>query len=283
MSALINKYLTKADIKTLDTLKKAINNDSVTITCMGLYNHGKSTLLNALIKDYTNETFKTADIRETSKNKSVKYGDITFVDTPGLNAKEHDDKRVMNAIKESDINLFVHTVTTGEFAGKEMEFLQNVKKHWKNPQEFIERTIFVVSRVDKANSEEDIINTINKMKQQILEIFGVESMIVPVSAMRYIKGKQDDKKLMVKKSNIELLEKLIKKLNNELFNSIQENRKRRVKRKHDDLIRKFSANIQEKKLEISKQKQAQIKYLSCRSNDIKKIENTLRNMYAEIK
>jgi len=283
MSALINKYLTKADIKTLDTLKKAINNDSVTITCMGLYNHGKSTLLNALIKDYTNETFKTADIRETSKNKSVKYGDITFVDTPGLNAKEHDDKRVMNAIKESDINLFVHTVTTGEFAGKEMEFLQNVKKHWKNPQEFIERTIFVVSRVDKANSEEDIINTINKMKQQILEIFGVESMIVPVSAMRYIKGKQDDKKLMVKKSNIELLEKLIKKLNNELFNSIQENRKRRVKRKHDDLIRKFSANIQEKKLEISKQKQAQIKYLSCRSNDIKKIEDTLRNMYAEIK
>ena len=282
MSKLIDKYLTKADIKTLNTLKDAMKKDTVTVTCMGLYNHGKSTLLNVLIKDFEQKTFKTADVRETSINKSVKYGNITFVDTPGLNAKEHDDKRVMDAVKESDINLFVHTVTTGEFAGKEMEFLQNIKKHWKNPQEFIERTIFVVSRVDKANSEEDIINTTNKMKQQILEIFGVHSMIVPVSAMRYSKGKQSGKKLMVKKSNIEALEILINELSNKLISSIRATKKQRIINKYNSLMQMLNSQEHEVRLEINKQKQAHQKHISERDRDIETTERTLRNMYSRL-
>ena len=281
MSELINKYLTKADIKTLKILKKAMNNDNITVTCMGLYNHGKSTLLNVLIKDLDNHTFKTADVRETATNKSVKYRNITFVDTPGLNAEEYDDKRVMDVVKESDINLFVHTVTTGEFAGKEMEFLQNVKKHWKNPQEFITRTIFVVSRVDKANSEADILNTIKKMEQQILDVFNVSAMIVPVSAIRYIKGKTEGKTLLIKKSNIESLEELI--VSNTLTDSIKLTRKNRVIEKYDSLISILSSKVHEVRLEINKEKQAEKIYKTNLAEDIEKTENTLRNMYAELK
>jgi len=283
MLELVNKYLTKADINTLTTLKNALHNDNVTVTCMGLYNHGKSTLLNALIKDFDNQTFKTADVRETSKNKSIKYGNITFVDTPGLNAEKHDDKRVMDAIKESDINLFVHTVTTGEFAGKEMEFLQSVKKHWKNPQEFIERTVFVVSRVDKANSETDILNTIKKMKQQILEIFNVKAIIIPISAIRYIKGKKENKNLMVKKSNIEALENLIGEFSNKLISSIRVTRRNRLTNKYNTLISKISSKEQTTRLELNHQKQAYEKCIRERDNDIEKTERTLKNMYAELK
>jgi len=150
-----DKYLPIGDIKIIKDLNHAIKENNVIVTCMGLYNHGKSTLLNVLVKDFKHETFKTADVRETSANKTVQYGNIKFVDTPGLNAKKNDDKRVMDAVKESDINLLVHTVTTGEFVEKEIEFLNNVKKHWENPQKFIDRTIFVVSRVNKANSKQD--------------------------------------------------------------------------------------------------------------------------------
>ena len=283
MSKLINKYLTAADIKSLETLKQAIQQDRITVTCMGLYNHGKSTLLNTLIKDFEDKTFKTADIRETTINKIVEYGNINFVDTPGLNAREHDDKRVMDAVKESDINLFVHTVTTGEFTKKEIEFLNNVKKHWKNPQQFIDRTIFVVSRVDKANNENDIKNTVEKMFNQILDIFDSKATIIAVSAMRYTKGKIEDKKLMIKKSNIEILENLIKHLSNELLNSVRETRNRRLENQYDDLIRRFSSKVQENKLEITKQKIEQKKHLNTLNSDIKKTEDVLKNKYSSLK
>lgn len=282
-SRIKSKYITTDELESISMLKKLIKETTIFVTCMGLYNHGKSTLLNALIGDYKNKTFKTADIRETSVNKAIQYGNIKFIDTPGLNAKEYDDKRVMDAVKKSDINLFVHTVTTGEFVKKEIEFLNNVKKHWENPQEFINRTIFVVSRVDKATNEEDIANTINKMSKQILNIFNTNATIIPVSAIRYTKGKLENKKLMVKKSNIEILEEMIKNLSDELSESIRETRKKRLKNKYDNLIKQLNSKVQLNKLEISKQKQAQEKYLNELNKDIKKIESTLINMHSRLR
>jgi len=282
MSELVNKYLTKADIASIEILKKAIKSDTITITCMGLYNHGKSTLLNTLIKDFEYKTFKTADVRETSVNKTVELDNIKFVDTPGLNARVHDDKRVMDAIKESDINLFVHTVTTGEFVEKEMEFLHNVKNHWKSPQEFIDRTIFVVTRIDKASNEIDITKTVEKMSSQISEIFNSEATIIPVSAVRYTKGHVESKNLLIKKSNIEALEKSMGDLSNEILSSIRETRRVRLENKYADLIRRFSSKFQENKLEITKQKRERKKYHNSLNKDITTIESTLKNMYSKL-
>lgn len=282
VSKLKEKYLTKGDIQAIADYKKAIDKNDIVVTCMGLYNHGKSTLLNALIGDYENKTFKAADVRETTKNKSVKHGNLTIVDTPGLNATKHDDKRVMDAIKESDINLFVHTVTTGEFAENEIEFLNNVKKHWKNPKEFIDRTIFVVSRVDKADNEEVVINAIEKMSQQILDIFNAIATIIPVSAVRYTKGQLKNKKLMVKKSNVNILKEMIENLSNELSESIRETRKKRLVNTYDMLIKQLSTKVQTNRLEVSRQKQALKQYFVALNHDIKKIENTLTNMYSKL-
>lgn len=279
---LITKYLSRGDENYIKDLTKAIREDNITVTCMGLYNNGKSTLLNALINDLEGKTFETADIRKTKVNKKVKYNNIIFVDTPGLNAREHDDKRVMDAVKESDINLFVHTITTGEFVKKEIDFLYNVKKYWKNPQEFINRTIFVVSRIDNANNESDITNTIEKMDKQISEIFDSKALLLPVSSLRYIKGQKEKKNIMIKRSNIELLQKSIANLNDKSLDSIQKTRKKRLEDTYDDLIKRFNSKFEEKKLEISKQKKIEKEYNNSLNHDIKKIEDVLYNMYSEL-
>jgi len=207
----LEKFLTKDEIASLKNMQKAIHENQITVTCVGLYNHGKSTLLNVLIKDFEYKTFKTADVRETTLNKTVIYNDIKYVDTPGLNAQYDDDKKVMEAIENSDITLFVHTIATGEFNKKEIEFLNNIKKYWKNPQEFMERTIFVLSRIDNISNSEDIENTSNKMQEQIKDIFDSECLIIPISSTDYTDGMVENEEELISESNIKILEEEIAK------------------------------------------------------------------------
>lgn len=282
MSILINKYLSFEDIENIEILKKSISNQLVNITCMGLYNHGKSSLLNALIKDFDEETFKTADVRETITSKSFEYGKINYIDTPGLNAEEYDDKRVYDAVKESDINIFVHTVTTGAFVEKEIEFLNKIKNNWENPLDFINRTIFVLSKVDNIEDEKDIDLEIDKMKEQINEIFNIKPLIISVSALRYKKGNIENKNILIKRSNLQLLEHIINELIEKFKQSILETRKERLQNIYDELIKKSNSKFQEKKFELSKQKNIREEFLRNLSEDFVQIEDTLKNMYKRL-
>lgn len=282
MSILINKYLSFEDIENIEILKKSISNQLVNITCMGLYNHGKSSLLNALIKDFDEETFKTADVRETITNKSFEYGKINYIDTPGLNAEEYDDKRVYDAVKESDINIFVHTITTGEFVEKEIEFLNKIKDNWGNPLDFINRTIFVLSKVDNIEDEKDIDLEIDKMKEQINEIFNIKPLIISVSALRYKKGNIENKNILIKRSNLQLLEHIINELIEKFKQSILETRKERLQNIYDELIKKSNSQLQKKKFELSKQKNLKEEFLRDLSEDLVQIEETLKNMYKRL-
>jgi len=273
------KYLSKGDIKAIKDLTAAIKDDNIIVTCMGLYNHGKSSLLNALIKDFEGKTFKTADTRETTTNKQIKYDNLTFVDTPGLNAQKHDDKRVMDAVKQSDINIFVHNVNTGEFVESEVRFFHNIKNHWKNPTEFIERTIFVLSRIDEAESDEVVKDTAIRMRQQIKEIFGVDGSIVPISSKDYVDGMIEDEDELIEISNIAILEDMIKQLQNQLIEPIRRTKKDRLARYYDGLIQKLNGELQENKLELSKLENEQKRVDSAFKKDIAKIESTLKQKY----
>ena len=282
MSILINKYLSFEDIENIEILKKSISNQLVNITCMGLYNHGKSSLLNALIKDFDEKTFKTPDVRATITIKSFEYGKINYIDTPGLNAEEYDDKRVYDAVKESDINIFVHTVTTGAFVEKEIEFLNKIKDNWGNPLDFINRTIFVLSKVDNIEDEKDIDLEIDKMKEQINEIFNINPLIIPVSALRYKKGNIENKNILIKKSNLGLLEDNINELIEKFKPSILETRKKRLQNIYDELIKKSNSKFQEKKFELSKQKKIQEEFFKNLYKDVAQVEDVVKNMYKRL-
>lgn len=273
------KNISIEDVESFVSMEKAMKENQITVTAVGLYNHGKSTLLNVLIKDFELKTFKTADARETSANKTIKYKDINYVDTPGLNANEYDDKILLKAIENTDIILFIHNITTGEFNKKEIEFLKKIKETDVSSKEFIERTVFVLSRIDGLENSEDIKRTQEKMMNQINSIFYSYPIIVPVSASRYLKGILEKKQIMIKKSNIELFEKRISQLKIKLEKSIKERKENRFKDKCNELINKLEIQNIEIDSKINKLNNENNKIIKNFNNDIKKIEETLKNLY----
>jgi len=274
-----DRGLSEGDLKIISELKKAIEDDKLIITCMGLYNHGKSSLLNALIKDFEGKTFKTADTRETTVNKRVMYKGFTFVDTPGLNAQKNDDKRVMDAVKTSDMNIFVHNVNTGEFVASEVEFFHRVKKRWDSPEAFIDRTIFVLSRIDEANSGEDIKNTAMKMKQQLKDIFGVDACVIPVSSKDYVDGMIEKEDELIGISNITMLEDQLTQLQRKFIEPIRQTKKARLVNHYDSMIKKLSSQLQKKKVNFNQLRNEQKRLDTALKNDLQKIESTLVQKY----
>jgi tRNA U34 5-carboxymethylaminomethyl modifying GTPase MnmE/TrmE len=280
---MINKYLTSDEVQKLQSLENSLDTNEVNINCVGLYNHGKSSLLNVLIGDFEDQTFKTADVRETAVSKSLKVGNIIYTDTPGLNANENDDEVVMKSIVNSDVNLFVHTITTGEFSKAEVDFLHKLKTYWKNPEEFIDQTVFVLSRIDKAEDEFVITETASRMQQQLKEIFGVSlSKIVPVSATRYAKGKREDKQIFVKKSGIPKLENAINNIVFESEESIKKTKVERLEKYREELTQKLYKKLAKNKQKLEQAVQKESEFEKNFQQDISRIEETLKNKYSQL-
>jgi len=121
------------------------------------------------------------------------------------------------------------------------------------------------------------------MEHQILNIFNSNTKIIPVSAIRYIKGKKENKNLMVEKSNIELLENTIEKQGQTLLNSIKLTRKKRLTSKYNNLIKEISSKENEQRLELLKQKKDYEETKLAQAKKIEEIEKTLKNMYTRLR
>ena len=217
------------------------NSDKLNIVCVGLYNHGKSSLLNVLVDDLDERTFRVADIRETREIKEVVKDNKLFVDTPGLDALREDDEKVKEAVLFRDFALFVHNVATGELSRKEVEVLSELKR------EFGENIFIVLSRIDQVD-EETLYRTKEKIKSQIggLEVF-------EVSVKRYIKGKKENKKLLVKRSGVEELKNRLDVLD---FTKIRKKRVEQISKKIIEEVQIKRKKLEERLKEVRNKKDA---------------------------
>jgi len=238
----------------LENLISSLSEIKPYIACTGLLNAGKSTLLNTLIGDMDNQTFLTADIRETAESKTVLHKDVFYVDTPGLDATEQDTKVVIDTLKEADVVLFVHNINTGEFDPSEFEFLKLVLKNWNDPKSFIKQTIFVLSKIDAINAEDEkaeIEATSEKIKVQIRTLFNYEPMIISVAAESYQEGKRENEKLLQEYSNISSLKQAIDILTKDKIKTIYANRTQKI----DDKFKNVKKILNKEKKKLKKEKE----------------------------
>ena len=78
------EYLTK-----MKEIKAAIDKSEPSLMFYGIYNAGKSSLLNAI---FGKVVASVNDIPETHKVTRYQWGKYTLVDTPGLNGPVQDEK-----------------------------------------------------------------------------------------------------------------------------------------------------------------------------------------------
>ncbi len=235
-------------------------NKKPTICAIGLYNSGKSSLLNALTNSFDKSNFSVADIVETKEVKILEYQDFIFVDTPGLNVDKNDDTNAFKGFLQSDIYLFVHNVSTGELHKQEFEYLKKMVEN--SDDNFAKNLVIILSQSDGIDRDK-IKQVKENIKIQLLNFIDQKSInkmkIIAISSESYIKGCNENKKLLVENSNMELLNQILNALKSNL--TVDENRKNKLQNheifiKINELI--FQKN-EELKNKVAKRNQLKIK------------------------
>lgn len=175
----------------------------IRIVNTGLLKAGKSTLYNCLVDAVGEERFKTGTVRTTMSRQEYQYGDFMYIDTPGIDHVGEETAEAITALKTADIVLFIHNLKSGELDKSEVAFLQGVAKHWGSNQDFIKRTIFVMTHLADVEAQETAI--IAQIEKQIAHIFTIKPIIKSISATRYRKGFSEHKKLLIERSGIPAL------------------------------------------------------------------------------
>ena len=79
-----------------------------------------------------------------------------------------------------------------------------------------------------------------------------------------------------------MLENIINELIEKFKPSILETRKKRLQNTYDELIKKSSSQLQNKKFELSKQKNIQEEFFKNLYKDVAQVEDVVKNMYKRL-
>ena len=180
---------------------KELQGEKIIVVNAGRMNHGKSSLFNALAND--KNMFDTADVRCTKKCMRKEFADgIDFIDTPGLDATDADDKEAFDAYKKADMIIFVHTPNIGELHRNEVEWIKRICDSYPSPDEFWKRFCLVFTFKEAIpDSEFKVIE--EKVKEHILNYCGGKDYTVfKVSNSDYWDGTDTSDKELIELSGI---------------------------------------------------------------------------------
>ena len=200
------------DYQTYLARKQASLSDGVRIAACGIYNAGKSSLLNVLAGQYEKgaEAFKTGAARVTSKVSELRVANVTLVDMPGVDGALLDDEQAWQGVLSGDCFFYVHRLMSSEFEQSEIEFLNRLKEQIRG---LPDRLALVISQVDEILENSEVEARKERVHKAFSEIIGFEPRrVFPVSATRFAKGTVEGKQGMVERSGILALKQWVEEL-----------------------------------------------------------------------
>lgn len=178
------------------------------IVCTGIYNAGKSTLLNALCGE---ERFPTGDVPTTKTVAQSEFNGAVYIDTPGLNAQKGDDLEAQKAYESADFILLVANIQNGGIGEAEAVWLKGLRERY-TADSLRQRLIYVLTHCGQIEPEEA--TTIrDKICADLERIIGfAPDPIFCVDSVIYQKGVSEDKPLLAEHSGIPHLQSYLTKL-----------------------------------------------------------------------
>lgn len=189
--------------------RQTLNESGLKVAACGVYNAGKSSLLNTLVDRFDAETeaFKTGDVRVTTEVSELKFNQLTLVDMPGVDGSSEDDETAWEGILRSDYFLYVHRIRAVEFEQSELDFLKRLKDEVDN---IASRLVLVISQIDDVSSDEDASRNTATIRDTFIKAVGFEpEQTFSVSVTRYVKGMREGKQGLTTRSGIPPLKQWI--------------------------------------------------------------------------
>jgi len=210
----------------------------------GMYNAGKSSLLNALTEHLETECFKTGAARVTAEIQSHELNGATLIDTPGIDGSENDDTSAWEGIINGDFYFYAHNVLEAEFSSQEATFLQRLST--ERP-DFLEHHLLVLTQADRVSNQEELEERAQAIKECFSKHIKFESKAIITSSERYKNGVLNNKSKLRQLSGIDDLKTQLNEIKQSHLEGKWANlRKHRFKRISAELINHIEYQLEAK-------------------------------------
>jgi len=220
--------------ETYDYFKNISNHilDKKILSVCGLMNSGKSTFLNALMKDTSNSIFEPGDYRLTAEEQTEETEQYILIDAPGFDATSSDNDIAFNSYIKGDYHFFIHNITEGELTEPELSFLRKVN-NYSNIDNRLMKTTLILTHIDESQRA-DVELVRSKIQDQLQNNFDSNNDLFCISSTDYIEGLANDEESLLENSNL-----------NEVMNCMDN-----IYRLEDNSINTFSKHHEECLLKI---------------------------------
>lgn len=201
---LVKEYSSKSSdismsLKTIsDIYESKVKTLTPQIMVYGIYNAGKSSIINALIRE---EKAKVADVPTTDRVDMYEWNGYQIADTPGVGAPIQHEKVTNQQLKKADVVLFVMS-TSGSF-----EYEQNYSR-MKDIIDTGKRVLIILNDKEGYLGTDDEQKSLATIKSKIvnnMKQVGIENSITNIQdKYQIIVVNADDAKEAIEKGDAEL-------------------------------------------------------------------------------